>query len=108
MQQISPISSETIAPYVGRPVCVVLQDESCYYGYLGGIQGGQLMLNGGAATATTLSTNAHKANTQLVKIADKAKTSAYGYGYGGYGFGGGYGLELATIALLFLLPFFFI
>lgn len=108
MQLISPISNEAIAPYLGRPVCVVLQDESCYYGYLGGIQGGQLMLTGGSEKAGILSTNAHKAKTKLVKMSDMAKTSAYGYGYGGYGYGRAFGLELALISLLFLLPFFFI
>jgi hypothetical protein len=105
---INPINAETIAPYIGKPVCVVLRDETCYHGYLGGIQNGQLFLNGDASVAGTLSTSATKAESQLSKMAQKAKTSAFGYGgYGGYGYGG-YGWDLAAISLLFLLPFLFI
>lgn len=102
---INPINAETIAPYIGEPVCVVLRDETCYHGYLSGIQGGKLYLSGGA-DAGTLSTSATKAKSQLTKVAKEVKTSAYGYGgFGGYG---GYGWDLALISLLFLLPFFFI
>jgi hypothetical protein len=111
MQLISAINEQSIAPYIGKPVCVVLCDGSHYQGCLGGIRNGQLYLTGGAACAETLSTSAVKAKSQLSKMAAKAKISAfgYGYGYGGYGYPyGGYAWDVALISLLFLLPFFFI
>lgn len=63
------------------------------------------MYFGNAYGAGILSTKAEKAKEQLVKLKDKAKTSAWGYPGLGLGL---FGLGLGLIALLFLLPFFFI
>lgn len=101
VQQIYPINEKTIAPCIGQPICAVLYDGTPLYGICGGISGGQLMFSN-AYGAGVLSTKAEKAKEQLVKLKDKANTSAWGLGLGLFGLG------LGLIALLFLLPFFFI
>jgi hypothetical protein len=107
MEQIYPVSKETIQPYIGKPVCVVLQDETYYQGYICGIENGKLILSEQLDGAGTLSSKRKKkrAKSKLRQHA-KADTSAfypygpaYGYGYGRLGF------DLALIALLFTIPF---
>lgn len=113
MHAINPINIQNVSPHIGKSACVVLQNGTCYYGTISGIDGGRLLLNGATRGVYTLSTNVKKAQSQLLKKQNKSKTSAFGYGgfgYGGYGggYGGAYALDLALITLLFLIPFFWI
>lgn len=111
MQQIYPINQETCMPYIGRTVCAVLHDGTHYVGTITGVNSSGLLFDGSAG-ATILSTEPGKAKKQLQELKSKAKTKAFGLGgfggYGGYGGYGAYALDWAAIALLFLLPFFFI
>jgi len=98
-----PIDEDAIRPYIGKSVCAVLQDGTCYYGSITDVRGGQLFLDGGYKGVETLSTSVNKAKTQLSKLNDKAAVSAFfpGFGFGG----GGLALSLLLIALLFATPF---
>lgn len=106
MELIDPICEAKVNPYLGKHVCVVLLDGTTIYGTLGGLKGEQLMLNscfGGEAAAT-----ANAKQSQLKRKREKARTTAFGYPYGPYPYGGALALDLALIALLFAIPFFFI
>jgi hypothetical protein len=98
MEFISPINTETCASYYGKPVCAVLHDGSRVYGYLNKVENGQLLLS----HQPTLT-----GATSQLKKSKKAQTSAV-YPYPPYGHfpGGILALELALIALLFAVPFF--
>ncbi|GAB6989328.1 hypothetical protein [Paenibacillus pini] len=122
MRQIYPICQETCKPLVGQRFCAVMHDGRHVYGTLSYVHEHGLEFDGACKGANVLSTKAYKAKKQLQDMHKaKAKIKNYGYGYGngygnGYGYGGGYGygygngagLAWASIALLFLLPFFFI
>jgi hypothetical protein len=121
MEVIQPVCAESCAPHIGRPVCVVLNNGTHYYGYLSGVDGGKLYLSESVQGPGTLSVSAVKAKKQLAGIQRKgkdprAKTKVYpplGLGYPGYGpgpgaFAGAFALDLALITLLFALPFFLI
>lgn len=98
MQAINPICAETIVPHIGQTVCAVTRDGTHYYGTVVGVDGGNLILNGGVGPATISGSK---------KTSKKASTKAWGYP--GYGYWGGYGatyaLSLALLSLLFLVPF---
>ncbi|HEY0829346.1 MAG TPA: hypothetical protein VGE40_14700 [Bacilli bacterium] len=108
MHQIYPISLETCRPYIGSTVCAVLHDGTHYVGTIAGVSAAGIEFSGASQGASVLATQPNKAKKQLQNLKSKAKTSAYGFGgtYGGYGYGTT--LDWAAIALLFLLPFFFI
>lgn len=98
MDIISPINAETCSSYYGKPVCAVLYDGTRVYGYLKSVDDGRLLLSDRSETAETSS---------RLRKGKKAKTSAY-YPYSPFGIfpGGVLALELALIALLFAVPFF--
>jgi hypothetical protein len=108
MHHIHPICNDTIKPHMGKHVCVVLLDGTEVYGTLGGLEGNQLVLNscfpcdeGGAA-------NIAGAKGKGKGRGKQAQTSAYGF----YGpiqpYGGRFLFDLALIAFLFAIPFFFV
>ncbi len=98
MDIINPINAETCESYYGKPVCAVLYDGSRVYGYLNRIENGELILSHQPTVAGT---------SVQIKKRKKANTSSL-YPYPPYGrFPGGFlALELALIALLFTVPFF--
>ncbi|WP_068784095.1 hypothetical protein [Paenibacillus phocaensis] len=125
MQQIYPLGVEACKPHIGKTVCAVLRDGRYYIGTITDVNENGIQLNGGyAPEATVLSTQPAKAKKQLQQLKSKSKghkaavksdapvhTKAFGYGPGvpGYGYGyGDYALDWAALALLFLIPFFFI
>jgi len=101
---ISPITAETCSPYVGQPVCAVMQDGTHHYGILRGIGDGNLYLDGRRDELALASLRGKsKANAKP----DKAHTKAFfGLGFG-LGFGA-FALSLAALTALFFVPFFFI
>ncbi|WP_223067385.1 hypothetical protein [Paenibacillus caui] len=121
MQLINPIDKDTCKPYIGQRVCAILHDGTQVFGVISGVTENGVEFNGAVQSAEVLSKDPQKAKKQLEKIHQKnksklqtkAQTSAYGPvgpygGPGGYGYGRAFALEWAAIALLFLLPFFFI
>lgn len=109
MHLIDPITEDGVKDHIGKPVCVVLKDGTHLYGELVGLNGTQLSVKSAEAGEGTLSTNSVKAKAALEKTAKKAaqgKTSAVA-GFPPFA-GGVLALELALIALLFVIPFFFI
>ncbi|OPH47154.1 hypothetical protein BC351_11655 [Paenibacillus ferrarius] len=101
MQPIYPICAESCRPYIGQQVCAVLHDGTQVVGTLDNVSGQGLFINQGFNNATVLSTKPGKVKKELKVIKNKAQTSAWG-------FGGFNPLLWSSIALLFLLPFFFI
>lgn len=108
MELISPICDEKISPHIGKPVCVVMKDETQFYGYLGGIREGRLLLTPSPQTQIAMA-KSHRSKTKSVGKQGRAATSGFG-AWPGYGYGndGAFAIDLALIGLLFLLPFFFI
>lgn len=113
MQRIHPICHETLYPLIGRRVCAVTADGSRYYGTVGDVRDGRVLLTGCTIeeAAPTLSAakrpgRARAAGTggRIIKRPGKATTSAF---YGGYGYGD-YWFDFAALASLFLLAFLFI
>lgn len=105
MQLITPICRESCLPHIGREVCCVLHDGRHVFGTLTGVTEAGLEFNGCCSGANILSTKPQKAKKQLEQMQEKGKTSAFG----GFGFGNpGLALTWASLALLFLVPFFFI
>lgn len=112
MEQIMPITAENIGIHRGKMVCAVLQDETRFYGYLGDIRDGKLILyeqpTGMDELTDSLETRSKRNRGKLSKKTNMAKTKAltegvgYGYDYGGFW------IDLALISLLFLVPLFFI
>lgn len=100
MERIFPICNETIMPYVGRPICAVLQDGTHYYGTVEGIDGDRLIINGYIGNPGEVGTYALK-KKQPSKKAKHVKTSAF---FPGFGFNRFF-LPFATLALLFSIPF---
>jgi len=107
LYRISPICAETVAPHIGRRVCVVMNDGTEHIGVLCGIGDGKLYLepDGG------LTLSARKKDRRNPSKRGKVRTKAFwGYPYP-YPYGFGWGIaafDIALIATLFLLPFFFI
>lgn len=107
MEIINPVSAATVQPYIGRPVCAVLHDGSHVYGVLGGCDGTTLTLNpytGDGAGPGVLTTKSFARKTRQSK---KATTSAFGFPFNPF-VTRTIALELALIAFLFAIPFFFI
>lgn len=100
-----PISENAIRPHIGRPVCAVLRDGSCFYGTIADIRDGQLILSGGSRGHAPMTTSAKKKKKQASK--NKANVSGYypspGYPYG---YGAAIAVPLFLLALLFSVPFF--
>lgn len=106
MIPISPITAETVMPYVGRPVCAVMQDGTRHFGILGGIGEGRLYLHV-PSDGLALASLPDKRNRKRTKQAkpDKAYTKAF-FGFGlGFGFGA-LALSLGLLTALFFVPFF--
>ncbi|SDE15862.1 hypothetical protein SAMN02799630_04854 [Paenibacillus sp. UNCCL117] len=126
MKRIYPVTEEDCKPHCGKPVLVLMQDGTEIYGVLSRVEGGKLYLGteeGGAeATVETKAASRAraKANKKLPGRAGRkgkpqtpgagaVTTSAFPYGpypYSGgpyYPGGGRFILDLALIALLFVL-----
>ena len=102
MIPISPINAQTVSPFIGSPVCAVLQDGTRHFGILRGIGGGQLYLDGCSGGGPTLASlpGSRKARVK----GGKSHTNAFGFGFG-FGFAA-LALSLAVLAALFFIPFF--
>lgn len=109
MHIISPLTADSCRPYIGRQVCAVLHDGTHVTGTLRGVSERGLEFEQSYPSANILSTKSGKSKKPMNSMKKKAETSAFGPGYG-YGFGYPYAAALAwtSIALLFLVPFFFI
>jgi hypothetical protein len=108
---ITPLTPAGIQPYIGRPVCAVMQDGTRHFGILHGCDGGQLILGAAPGGLTLASLERGKSRKA---VPEKAKTKAlfgpFG-GLGGFGLGFGFGaitLSLAFLAALFFIPWFWI
>ncbi|WP_409342409.1 hypothetical protein [Paenibacillus sp. MBLB4367] len=53
MHLVHPIQEEHCRPFVGRPICAVLNDGKRYIGILSGIEKGRLILNDHLRTEST-------------------------------------------------------
>lgn len=106
MHIISPLSVDTCKPYIGRQLCAVLRDGRQFTGTLSEVNENGLIFQQAFPEAAILSTQSRKAKKQPQSLKQKAQTSAFGPGFGFSPFGGL--LSWGSIALLFLLPFFFI
>jgi hypothetical protein len=110
MQQIYPLSHQTIYPLIGKKICAVTHDGTHYYGKVSEVVGGRVLLTDctigdGASTHSAANVSKTK-NTNSKKKTKLSGYYDYGYGYGyGYGYEA-YWLDLALITTLFLLPFF--
>ncbi|WP_276354374.1 hypothetical protein [Cohnella caldifontis] len=106
MVPITPLTPAGISPFIGKPVCAVMQDGTRHFGILHGCDGGQLFLNalpGGPVLASVERGKARGAKTE------KAQTRAFFGPFGGFGFGfGAIALSLALLAALFFIPWFWI
>jgi len=103
MELISPITAEGCSPYIGKPVCAVLQDGTHVYGYLHRVDGEKVYFTSAAeGPGTVSSASAPKAKKQLKEKQDKAQTKFFGPFFPGL-----FALDLALIAFLFAVPFFF-
>lgn len=100
MEMISPVNAETCGPYMGRPVCAVLHDGSRYYGYLHAVDEEKLTLrlepNQAAASGKK-----KKRKTPEVNMSAYPPYPAFGF----YPPRNEIILDLALIALLFIVPF---
>ncbi|AWB44510.1 hypothetical protein DCC85_09915 [Paenibacillus sp. CAA11] len=121
MQMIYPVTKESCMSHIGKRVCAVLHDGTQWVGVLSGVTDRGLQFNGDMSHAAVTSKKQSQTNkqTQPKGKLKKAKTQALGYNaaenggnynYGGYGDNAGtaFWLDWAAIALLFLLPFFWI
>ena len=109
MERIYPITEEQIKSCIGKPVCAVLQDGSCFQGIIDECKDGKIYfsteISNSSASGKKRKKNAGKKRSRDVreKIAD-----VNGWGYPGYypGYGGRtFALDLALIVLLFTIPF---
>ncbi|PYI50872.1 hypothetical protein [Paenibacillus flagellatus] len=126
MNRIDPVTEESCSRFIGMPVCAVLHDGTRHYGVISRVSGGKLILNDTPETSQTsgsVKRSKGKASTSARPKSGKAKKGApagqaaisafpaevgYGYPYPSpypypYPFGGRIALDLAAIALLFLL-----
>lgn len=100
MIPISPVTAETCAPFIGKPVCAVTVDGRHHYGILRGIGDGNLYLDG---VGDGLSLASVRGKRRKDTKPDKAHTKAF------FGFGfGAFAISLALLASLFFIPWFFI
>jgi hypothetical protein len=126
MEPLYPLTEERIRPFCGNIVCVLMQDGTRHVGVLSSCGKGRVILNGelpgsgklyvnqssGGGTST-LAAGSKKRGRKARKSAPTAQTLAYPFGYAGPGFypgfyprhpfGGELALDLALIALLFLI-----
>jgi hypothetical protein len=105
VERIFPICNETVMPYVGRPICAVLNDGTHYYGTIDGIDGDRLIINGYTGEQGEVGiyglNNKQSVKKQSVKKAKQVKTSAFSSGFGFRRFF----FPFAALAFLFALPF---
>lgn len=110
MQPIYPVCHETLFPLIGRRVCAVTNDGTHYYGTVGDVRDGRVLLTDFTTDKGNLTLAAVKTEGKIKKPYPKKKAKLSGlyggYGYDGYGYGS-YWLPLAFITSLFLLSFFF-
>lgn len=107
MVPIYPLTEDAINPYCGYYVCAVMKDGRQYIGRITGCRNGKLILNGDPSVLTNSHSNTPKKGGKQKgkKGANKesAKLNAFApYPYGGFGYGAGIALDLALLALLFL------
>lgn len=109
MRPIHPINAEQCRPHYGKPVCVIMKDETEFIGTLSRLENGKLILNEDTETAAnrprakttrirtkkrkTVSKNS-KSGQQAANILASAPSPA---------FGGTVALDLPTVGLLFVL-----
>jgi hypothetical protein len=91
-------TAEAIMPYIGKKVCAVAFDESCFFGVIEGVRDGMLILRGAEAPFTVSTKDVKTSKSQL----KEASTS----GFVPFGFSNFF-LPLALLTLLFIEPFFF-
>jgi hypothetical protein len=87
-----------IRPYIGKKVCAIAFDESCFYGVIDGVRDGMLVLKGQAAPIT-VSSNVKTAKSQLKKASTSAFFSPFAFN--------NFLIPLTLLSLLFIEPFFF-
>ncbi|EXX84811.1 hypothetical protein BG53_10370 [Paenibacillus darwinianus] len=117
MEPIYPLHEDRIGPLCGNVVCIVMKDGTEHVGVLTGCRGGRLYLNGdpkGMAGSPKIRGSRAQSRTskpnktaQGKHTASTAFTRAAGYGPGYYPgpyypFGAALAVDLALIALLFL------
>ncbi|KKO53414.1 hypothetical protein [Paenibacillus sp. DMB20] len=107
MQIINPVNAGSCRPYIGRHVCAVLHDGTEVVGVLKDVNDRGIMFEPVGPQAAVLSHNPVKSKKKGA-AKKKAETSAFYPGYYGFGYPFRRILAFETIALLFLLPFFFI
>jgi hypothetical protein len=108
VEPIYPINYDTIFPFIGEKVCAVTRDGTHYFGTVGDIRDGRVLLTECSIGNQTLALAEAKTEGKIKKTHAKKKAKVSGF-YGGYGFGfGSFWLDLALISLLFFLPFFLI
>jgi hypothetical protein len=108
VQQIYPVNYDTVFPFIGEKVCAVTLDGTHYYGTVGDISDGRILLTECMIGNQTLALASVKTAGKIKKKVPKREAKVSGF-YGGYGFGfGSFWLDLALISLLFFLPFFLI
>lgn len=125
MEPLYPLTTERIQPFCGNIVCVLMQDGTRHVGILSSCDKGRIILNDDLEGAGKLYVNqrsgseskaaagSKKRGRKTKKTAPTAETSAFPFGYPGQGyypgfyprypFGGRRVLDLALIALLFLI-----
>lgn len=113
MVPIHPVEEKVISRYIGMPVCAILHDGTRHYGILSRIEKGKLILNASPEETESASLKRRsrgKARTTSGRKGAKAKAQISAFpaveGFPGpypNPFGGRIVLDLAAIALLFLL-----
>ncbi|WP_424769387.1 hypothetical protein [Paenibacillus sp. sgz302251] len=125
MKQIYPLHEDVVQQFCGMPVCVVMNDGSRHIGILSSCRGGKLLLNadrdGGpeamlkkaqpAVSKKKKGGKYKKENNPKVAKTEKTQLQTQSYPYDPYYYnpqpyypwGGAVALDLAAIALLFLL-----
>ncbi|GFN32291.1 hypothetical protein [Paenibacillus xylaniclasticus] len=114
MQEVYPISHQTVYPYIGRRVSAVTYDGRHFIGTIKAVDDGKLMLSDCWVDNKPLSfasAQSEKVSTKQIRSMHTARLSSYYGGYGGYGGWDGYGggeffFSFALLASLFILPFF--
>lgn len=96
-----PIQAEYCKPLIGQPVCIVLHDGTEHIGLVSRLEGGKIILNDTPGIDISTSKRAKK---KPVKKARKNAAAVSAWGYPAFPFfGPRLALDLASIALLFLL-----
>jgi hypothetical protein len=85
-----PYSTNYVQALIGQPVCAVMKDGSYYCGFVRGIEGDQVILQGGKGKRK-LSRNPKKAKAQISALGGLGQLFGLGGGGGARGLGAGLG-----------------